>query len=128
MNAKQKPATLGAGFVSKGAAKPADATRAPEEVVDTGILAPRATEPTQPAVENRSSAKLDTSSASSDQQLPAAKKQQVVNAVGTKSITVKVDGKTYDKLTTHGFNSGRKTNQAIFTEALGLYFEKYEIK
>lgn len=46
---------------------------------------------------------------------------------GTKAMTVKVSGVVYNKLKMHGFQHG-KTSQAIFQEALQLYFKKYGVK
>jgi hypothetical protein len=51
---------------------------------------------------------------------------QNVEAMTTKSMTVKIDGVSYKKLKTHGLNLG-KTSQDIFVEALALYFKANKI-
>lgn len=127
MNAKQKPATLGAGFVSKGAAKPADATRPSEKFEPQNLSAP----PTviQPTVQEslRPVAEGAASQPTFNQQKSIEQMVKPSSNLGTKSLTVKVDGTTYVKLKEHGFKSGGKTNQDIFTEALAMYFEAYKI-
>jgi hypothetical protein len=134
---KNKPASLGLNFVSKGAAKPADATKpavppveaapeakakpqAPAEPVVASVVVPAAVvAPTPPTV----APVVPSVSA-----VPAQVPQEAYSAVATKSLTVKVDLPTYTKLKTHGLAAGGKTNQDIFTEALTMYFKAYGIK
>lgn len=67
------------------------------------------------------------------QEVPSEKVQPSVSAkvaipMATKSLTVKVDLETYDKLKHHGVSAGGKTNQDIFIEALAMYFKAYKLR
>ena len=134
MSSKAKPATLGASLIVKGGARPSDATaeasgvvpmpgeQPAERVVVSPPMPTLATEPTasadpiDPVPTKRNEAPPSVDILTPDELSGA-----------TKAMTVKVSGATYNKLKTHGFQHG-KTSQAIFQEALALYFKKYGIK
>lgn len=112
---KSKPASLALAFAAKGQAKPVDATK-----------------PVNPPVETQKTVEPQTMKTSPKQPNPVEPEvafAPVANIpMATKSLTVKVDLATYTKLKAHGGAQGGKTNQDIFVEALGLYFQKYGIK
>ena len=119
---KAKPASLALAFAAKGQARPVDATK---PVIAT--VAPQAaTEPvaaSTPQPPKPVEKETTMAPAVPDPVPPAANLPMAI-----KSLTVKVDLATYTKLKAHGGAQGGKTNQDIFVEALGLYFQKYGIK
>jgi hypothetical protein len=114
---KSKASPLGANIVTvqKGAAAPL-----PQEItadsqipkIATSIPVDEPALPETPATVTQSAALVIE---------PAA-------LLAMKNISVKVDIVTYKKLKRHGGDMDGKTNQAIFTEALALYFVKHNIK
>lgn len=120
---KAKPASLALAFAAKGQARPVDATKpvipaaAPQTATEP-LAAASSPQPPRPAEKEPTMAPAVTNPVPPAANLPMA----------TKSLTVKVDLATYTKLKAHGGAQGGKTNQDIFVEALGLYFQKYGIK
>lgn len=110
--------------MSKGAARPADATQTPSP--DPTAL-PDTPDVRAPESGNRA----DVASYAPVQQSPAEqvifqrRRPQVVLA--TKALTVKVNVPVYKVIKNHGTNVG-KSNQDIFTEALAMYMQVYGLK
>jgi hypothetical protein len=117
---KSKPASLALAFAAKGQARPVDATK-PVIPAATATESPAAASTPQPP---KPVEKEPTMAPAVPDPVPPAANLPMA----TKSLTVKVDLATYTKLKAHGGAQGGKTNQDIFVEALGLYFQKYGIK
>lgn len=136
MTSKAKPATLGAGLIVKGGARPSDAT-APVAGVATAVTPPQdgaaagLTRPSEPAALPPQVAPTPPTPApqpANRDDMPVTDGVAADDGMGgTKAMTVKVSGVVYNKLKMHGFQHG-KTSQAIFQEALQLYFKKYGVK
>lgn len=136
MTSKAKPATLGAGLIVKGGARPSDATASVAGVA-TAVTPPQygaaagSTRPSEAVAPPPQVAPTPATPAlqpANRDDVPATDGVAADDGMGgTKAMTVKVSGVVYNKLKMHGFQNG-KTSQAIFQEALQLYFKKYGVK
>ena len=134
MSSKAKPATLGASLIVKGGARPSDATAETSAVVPVPVEPPAERVVVSPSMPTLATG--PTANANPIEPVPTKRNEAPPSddiptpdelSGATKAMTVKVSGAVYNKLKTHGFQNG-KTSQAIFQEALALYFKKYGIK